>query len=72
MAGQQLIVCLLVLKATAYLLWQTGRTWFGGKGGCGGGCSCPGKKAGAKSNAAGSTTTLISVNELTQRLRGRS
>lgn len=70
MSGQEWVVGLLVLTATAYLVWQTRRTWFGAKGGCGGGCACPGKKVASKAD--GTATTLISVNELTQRLRERS
>jgi hypothetical protein len=71
MIWQPLLVGALILLATAYLVWQMGRTWFSAKGGCGGGCSCAGKKIETKTNTNGSTT-LISVNELTERIRSRS
>lgn len=69
MDWQALVVGVLIVAAISYLARQTWRTWFGSKGGCSGGCSCPGKKAEAKTE---SPTTLISVNELTQRIRSHS
>ena len=72
MIWQPLLVGVILLAAAAYLVRQIWRTWFSAKAGCGGGCSCAGKKTDAKANADGPSTTLISVNELTQRIRTRS
>jgi hypothetical protein len=72
MIWQPLLVGVVVVAATAYLLRQTWRTWFSAKTGCGGGCSCAGKSVAAKAKADGPSTTLISVNELTQRIRSQS
>jgi FeoB-associated Cys-rich membrane protein len=72
MIWQPFVVIGIVLAATAYLVWQSWRTWFGAKSGCGGGCHCAGKKNDAAANATGSPATLISVDELTQRLRSKS
>ena len=71
MYGQELVVGLLVFLATSYLLWQTWRTWGSTKGGCGGGCSCPGKKTLTTAKVA-SPVKLISEDELTARVRSRS
>ncbi len=70
MIWQPLLVGLILLAATVYLVRQTWRTWFSAKAGCGGGCSCAGKKTAAAVNTHDSAP-LISVNELTQRLRER-
>jgi FeoB-associated Cys-rich membrane protein len=70
MIWQPLLVAALVLAAASYISWQTWRTWFSSKAGCGGGCSCPGKKAEAKTGS-GAPVSLISVNELTQRIRSQ-
>jgi hypothetical protein len=69
MDWQALVVGVLIAVAVVYLGRQTWRTWFAPSGGCGGGCSCPGKKAEAKTAV---PTTLISVDELTQRVRTHS
>jgi hypothetical protein len=68
--GQELIVGLLVLTATTYLGWQTWRTWGSAKGGCAGGCSCAGKKS-LTTKAGAGAAKLISVDELTERIRSR-
>jgi hypothetical protein len=72
MFWQYVIVGMIVLAAAGFLVRQTWRTWFGTKAGCGGGCSCAGKKDDANTGAAGSGATLVSVDELTARIRSRS
>jgi hypothetical protein len=72
MFWQYLLVAIVVLAAVAFLARRSWRTWFGTKAGCGGGCSCPGKKADATAGAAASETKLVSVDELTARIRSRS
>jgi hypothetical protein len=66
MDWQWFAVAVCVGVAGAYLARQTWRTWAGRKAGCGS-CSCAGK-AGAQAAAA---APLISVSELTARLRRR-
>jgi hypothetical protein len=68
MIWQPLAVAIIVLAATVYLVWQSWRTWFGAKSGCGGGCHCAAKKNAVTGN---SPATLVSVDELTERLRGK-
>jgi len=69
---QLLLVGMIVLAASAFLVRQSWRTWFGAKGSCGGGCSCAGKKSATNNGASGPGAPLISVDELTSRLRSRS
>jgi len=72
MFWQYLLVGIVVLAAVAFLVRQSWRTWFGAKGGCGGGCSCPGKSADAAAGAAQPQSKLVSVDELTARIRSSS
>jgi len=66
---QLLIVGLLVALSALYVGRQTWRTWFGKKGeGCGGGCGCAAKPRSAPSSE---PTELITINQLTMRLRQR-
>ncbi len=72
MLWQYLIVGLIIAAAVAFLARQTWRTWFGAKGGCGAGCSCAGKASDVNAGPQGSGTKLVSVDELTARIRSRS
>jgi hypothetical protein len=72
MLWQYVLVGVIVLAAVAFLARQSWRTWFGTKAGCGGGCSCAGGKGAATAGAAGSQVKLVSVDELTARIRSSS
>jgi hypothetical protein len=72
MFWQYLLVGIIVLAAAGFLARQSWRTWFGTKAGCGGGCGCAGAKGGATAGAAGSAAKLVSVDELTARIRSSS
>jgi hypothetical protein len=72
MLWQYLLVTVIILAAATFLVRQTWRTWFGAKDGCGGGCHCAGNKRNSKSRATGSAVPVISVDELTARIRNRS
>lgn len=71
MIWQQLVVAGVVLTAVLYLVWQSWRTWFGTKSGCAGGCHCASKKNAVTTHEGDSSLTLVTVDELTQRLRGK-
>jgi hypothetical protein len=73
MDWQLLLVSLCVALAAAYLANQTWRSWRGRRAGCGGSCAsgCGGSQ---RANSAGENTSeapLISVAQLTARLRQR-
>jgi hypothetical protein len=72
MLWQYLLVGIIVLAAAGFLARQSWRTWFGTKAGCGSGCSCAGGKGGVATGAAGSAAKLVSVDELTARIRSSS
>ncbi len=70
MNWQLLLAGVIILAATAYLVRQSWRTWFGAKSGCGGGCACHSKKSAAPADAP--STTIIPAHELTRRIRSQS
>jgi hypothetical protein len=64
MDPQLALVALIVAAAGLYLARQTWRSLRGKKAGCRGGCGCAATKITNKGE-----TSLISVEQLTQRLR---
>jgi hypothetical protein len=66
------LVGVCVALAAAYLANQTWRTWRGRRPGCGGGCAggC-GSDSASPSQKKTSADSLVSVDQLTARLRQR-
>jgi hypothetical protein len=67
MIWQWTAVILSVGVAASYLGWRSWRTWGRKASGCGGGCSCPGKKGETKARPA----ELIPADQLLGRLSTR-
>jgi hypothetical protein len=67
MNWQWMAAIISVGVAASYLGWRSWRTWGRKAAGCGGGCSCPGKKG----EATARPSELIPADQLLVRLSAR-